>query len=129
MPITAFLRQAQARRREVGITTLVAQSAILFLSSRSSDLGGLTGLLMTCLLALPLVVKFDHHANLSSVFEKAIVVTGLGGLGMALGSAFYPGAPAASCNVFPHAQFFLSASTLLMILFCYIGCRLCARPG
>ena len=73
VPMTTFLMQAQARRREIGITTLVAQSAILFPASHSSELEGLTGLLMTSLLALPLVVKFDYQANLSSIFEKAIV--------------------------------------------------------
>ena len=82
---------------------------------------------MRGLVSLPLIVKLDHQACPLGILENAIVMTGVGGLGMALGSALYPSAYRGFLLRRLPAQSFLNGSTLSMIFFCFIGCRLCGR--
>jgi hypothetical protein len=127
MSSLAFLMHVESRRREIGIVALVAQSVILPFAPRCGYLEGLTGLLVAGLVSLPLIVNSDDQARPLGILEKAIVMTGLGGLGMALDGAFYQSAYRGfSCIVYP-AQSSLNGSILSMIFFCYIGCRLCVR--
>jgi hypothetical protein len=123
----ALLIQLKSKRREIGVITMVTQSAILLFACRSGYLDGLIGLLIAGMVSIPLVVNFDRRTHLLATFEKAIVTTGVGGLGMALGNAICPSPDAERCGALFPAQPLLNGSTLLMVFFCFIGCRLCAQ--
>jgi hypothetical protein len=123
----AFLMQVKMKRREIGVITIVTQAVILLFACHSSYLDGLTGLLMAGLVSIPLVVNSDHRAHRLGTFEKAIVTTGIGGLGMALGSIVCPSSYAERCGALFPLPLFLNGSTLLMVFFCFIGCRLCSQ--
>jgi hypothetical protein len=122
----APLMQVKMKRREIGVVSIVTQAVILFFACQSGYLDGVIGLMIAGLASIPLAVNFDHRIRPSGTCEKAIVMTGVGGLGMALGSTIGPSPYAERCGALFPLQLFLDGSTLLMVFFCFIGCRLCA---
>jgi hypothetical protein len=123
----ALLMQVKMKRREIGVITVVTQSVVLLFAHPSSYLDGWIGLLISGLVSIPLVANFDRRTHRLGTFEKAIVTTGVGGLGMALGSIVCPSPYVGRCGALFAIQPFLNGATLLMVCFCLIGCRLCTQ--
>jgi len=121
----APLMQIKMKRREIGVVSIVTQSLILLFACRSGYLDGVIGLMFAGLASIPLAVNFDHRTHPLGACENAMVTTGVGGLGMALGSTISPSPYAERCGALFPLQPFLTGSTLLMVFFCFIGCRLC----